>query len=297
MIPVAGALAGSLGLYLVFTAVVLGWRGLGSSSRAGRHGWRDRARQWLVQAGLSGVGPSQFAGAVATLFVLTTLAVTLVFGALAPALAAGAFAATYPVVAYRARRRRRVRLAAECWPRLIEEMALLAGSVGRSLPQALLDVGRRAPIEMRGAFDAARREWHLTTDFERTVAVLKAELADPTADAACETLLVAHELGGSDVARRLEALAADRAGDVAVRRDAEAAQAGVRFARRFVLLVPLGMALVGLSIGDGRAAYATAGGQVLASVGVGLVAVCWVWSGRIMALPEEQRVFAAEPGP
>jgi hypothetical protein len=33
-------------------------------------------------------------------------------------------------------------------------------------------------------------------------------------------------------------------------------QAGVRFARRFVLLVPLGVALVGLSVGNGRAAYA-----------------------------------------
>ena len=101
------------------------------------------------------------------------------------------------------------------------------------------------PSALRPAFAAAQREWLLSTDFARTVAVLKAGLADPTADAACETLLVAHEVGGADLDRRLRALADDRTLDVQGRKDARSRQAGVRFARRFVLLVPLGMAMVG----------------------------------------------------
>ena len=101
---------------------------------------------------------------------------------------------------------------------------------GRSIPQALLDVGRRGPEELRPAFDAARREWLISTDFERTVNVIKARLADPTADAACETLLIAHELGGSDLDKRLEALIEDRILDTQGRKDARAKQAGVRFA-------------------------------------------------------------------
>ena len=75
--------------------------------------------------------------------------------------------------------------------------------------------------------------------------MLRAHLADPTADAACETLLVAHEVGGTDLAHRLEALAEDRRQDALGRKDARAKQAGVRFARRFVLVVPVGMALAG----------------------------------------------------
>ena len=67
--------------------------------------------------------------------------------------------------------------------------------------------------------------------------------------------------------------------------------AGVRFARRFVLLVPLGMALVGMSIGNGRAAYATPWGQTMVVVGIASVVACWVWAGRLLRLPEEQRVF------
>jgi len=121
--------------------------------------------------------------------------------------------------------------------------------------------------------------------------VLKEHMADPTADATCETLLVAHELGGTDLDLRLRALIEDRTQDVQGRKDARAKQAGVRFARRFVLVVPLGMAVAGMSVGNGRAAYATPTGQVAVVVGIALVVACWLWAGRIMAIPEEERVF------
>jgi tight adherence protein B len=65
----------------------------------------------------------------------------------------------------------------------------------------------------------------------------------------------------------------------------------VRFARRFVLLVPLGLALAGLTIGTGRRAYETAGGQIAVVVGLSAVVACWIWSGRLMRLPVEPRVF------
>jgi tight adherence protein B len=103
---------------------------------------------------------------------------------------------------------------------------------------------------------------------------------------------VAHEVGGSDVDRRLAALVDDRVQDLQGRKDAQAKQAGVRFARRFVLIVPVGMALAGLSIGTGRAAYQTFLGQVLVAGGLAVVVACWLWAGRLMLLPEEERVFS-----
>ena len=214
-----------------------------------------------------------------------------VFGGPMPALALALLLGASPVASFRVRRDQRRAAAQEAWPRLVEEIRILTSSLGRSVPQALFEAGRRAPAELRPAFEAAHREWLLTTDFERTVRTLKAGLADPTADAACETLLVAHEVGGTDLDRRLEALVEDRILDVQGRKDARAKQAGVRFARRFVLLVPCGMALVGMSIGTGRAAYATPWGQSMVVLGIAAVAVCWVWAGRLLALPEEERVF------
>jgi tight adherence protein B len=199
--------------------------------------------------------------------------------------------AALPVTAYRARRERRREEARSAWPRIIEEIRVLTGSVGLPIPQALFEAGRRSPEDLHHAFAAAEREWLVSTDFGRTLAGLRERLADPGADAICETLLVAYEVGGPNLDRRLAALAEDRVQELQGRKDAQARQAGVRFARRFVLLVPLGMALAGLSIGTGRAAYETPIGQVTVAAGVVATLACWLWAGRLMRLPETERVF------
>ena len=287
------SVAAAYGVFLIYTAVAFGWRGVGIGPRATarRFSARDHAQAWLAQAGLADVRVSQVAAVAGLLFLATGAAAFALFGGALPSLIAGAFAATFPLASLRSRRERRRWDAREAWPRMIEEMRLLTGSLGRSVPQALFDVGRRSPEEMRPAFRAAQREWMISTDFPRTVTVLKAGLADATADVVCETLLVAYEVGGTDLDRRLAALAEDRVQDLQGRKTARSKQAGVKFARRFVLLVPLGMALAGLTIGTGRRAYETTGGQLAVAFGLAMVAVCWVWAGRLMKLPEEERVF------
>jgi tight adherence protein B len=287
------ALAAAYGVFLLYTRVAFGWTGLGPGPGGGRRAGRRRRalRSWLVQAGLGDVRPVEVAAVSGTLFaVAAALAWSLFGGAVAPT-AAGLGAACAPLASARARRQHRLATAREAWPRMLEEVRVLVVSAGRSIPQALFETGRSAPAELRPAFAAAEREWLLTTDFGRTVAVLKDHLADATADAACETLLVAHEVGGTDVDRRLTALIEDRTMDLQGRKDAASKLAGVRFARRFVLAVPVGMALCGLTIGDGRAAYRTGTGQAAIAVAVALIVVLWVWAGRLMRLPDEERVF------
>jgi tight adherence protein B len=293
------AAAAGLGMFLLYTAVAFGWRGLGlgpaPTGPPVRPPLRARRADWLTQAGLENVKAGEFTAVMALFFAGGALLAWAVFGGPLPALISGGFAATFPLATYRGRRDRRRADACDAWPRLIEELRVLTGSLGRSIPQALFEVGSRGPEQMRGAFAAAEREWLMTTDFERTVAVLKSRLADATADATCETLLVAHEVGGSDLDRRLAALAEDRIQDVQGRKDARAGQAGVRFARKFVLIVPAGMALAGMSIGAGRAAYRTPLGQLAVVAGLLSIVVCWLWAGRLLRLPEERRVFRPRP--
>ena len=292
MTAVAVAAIGAYGVYLLYTSIAFGWRGLGLTPRRPKVlPRRKHLAEWLSQAGLDGIRPGEFLTVMGVLFATGGVLTYALFGGVVPAFLAACFAATAPVVSHRTRREQIRAEAREAWPRLIEEMRIQTNSLGRSIPQALFDVGKRAPKELRPAFAAAERAWLISTDFDRTVAVLKDRLADPTADAACETLLVAHEVGGSDIDRRLAALAEDRVQDLDGRKDARAKQAGVRFARRFVLVVPAGMALAGLSIGTGRAAYQTPLGQVLVVAGVAVVVVCWMWAGRLLRLPAEERVF------
>lgn len=280
------ALAGAYGVHLLYTSLAFGWRGVGPGPRLARAS--VRRLDWRAHGELVGTATAlgSLGAAVGWMF----------FGGVLPPLAAGAAASSMPALAERNGRARRRVAAREAWPRLLEELRIKTTTLGRSIPQALLEVGRGAPAELQPAFEVARREWLLSTDFERTLDALRAELGDATADAVCETLLVAHQIGGGDVDRCLTALIEDRVLDLQGRKDADSRQAGARFARSFTIVVPLGMALIGMSIGQGRSAYGSPLAQVLVLAAIGLMALCWVWAGRMMRLPDEQRVFLGAGG-
>lgn len=289
MIALVATLA-TLGTYFVFSELALGKRGFSRARRS--QSVRSNPTNWLAQAGIGDVRPIEFLLAEFVVFVSVGFLIWLVFGAVFPAVVAAMFSALAPVAVYRERRRRLRDMARDAWPYIIEEIRLQTGALGRSIPVALLDAGRKAPTEpMRKAFEEANRTWLLSTSFQRATDVLKDMLADPTADVVVETLLVAHEIGGSDIEGRLSSLVEDRRIDLRNRHEARSRQAGVRFARWFVLGVPAGMALVGLAIGEGRDAYASGGGQIAVVAGIALTGACWLWANRIMALPEPQRVF------
>lgn len=291
MTAVLGAVVAATGVYLLYTAVAFGWRRIGSGRSGERVALRRRVDEWLAQAGLADVAPRQFLTAVGVLGLVGAVVAYLVFGGAVPVAAGALVAGLLPIATYRSRRSRLIEDARQAWPRLIEEIRLQTGGLGRSIPQAIFEVGRGAPESMRDAFGRAEQSWLVSTDLGRALDVLKARLADPTADMVCETLLVAHEVGSGQLDQHLRALAEDRALELEGRRDALAKQAGARFARRFVLFVPLGMAFAGLSIGDGRAAYETPAGQLAVATGLVALIACWIWAGRIMRLPEPERVF------
>ena len=293
MLALALSLLGGLGTYYLYTSVAFRWTSLlivpaKSDKRTSKD---PAARDWLKQAGLADTALPQLVGSMLSLFILGYLAGFVVFAGPLPGTIVGLFATTAPLAAVRRQGRVRKARAHEAWPRMLEEMRILTGSLGRSIPQALFEVGNNAPAELQSAFRSAHREWLISTDFSRTVAQLKAALADATADAALETLLVAHEIGGTDLDTRLATLAENRAADAHGRKDAVAKQAGARFARWFVLIVPLGMALAGMSIGNGRQAYGTFTGQLIVVMALAMIIGCWVWASTIMRLPDEQRVL------
>lgn len=245
---------------------------------------------WMQRSGLEAVTPTQFLAASAGMGLIGLLATTAVLGPGVPSAAAAVAVACVPTGYWRRRHIAAREATRDCWPRLIEELRVLVGSAGRSIPQALIEVGTRGPKELQPAFAAAQREWALTTDFASMIAVLKERLGDPCADATCETLLTAYEVGGP-VDSRLAELADDRRADLRERREADARQSGARLARWFVIIVPAGMAFAGWNLGEGSDSFSSAAGQIAGSAAVALIAICWWWAGRIMVLPTEKRVF------
>lgn len=291
MIPLLLAIVAGYGVHLAYSAFAFGWDGVRPGPTVPTEK-RDHAAETMSSLGL---GSLDFRALIAAMAVLMLIGFTfglLLFGAPLPALIIAVFASTTPIGMARLRHERTTARAHQAWPSIIEEIKLLTGTLGRSIPQATFEVGLRNQDGLGPAFEAAHREWTISTDFGRSLEVLKAELGHNTADVVAETLLTAHELGGGEVGNRLGALAQDRMIDQQHRRDAAARQAGVKFARWFTLIVPIGMALAGLSIGDGRESYSTPTGQVIVVIALLLVIGCWIWAGRVLRLPTEDRVFS-----
>jgi tight adherence protein B len=150
MIALVLAVVAGYGVHLSTSAILLRWRGLGPGPRPARS-LRSRLdlssalQNWLAQAGLGEVAPAEFLAVLGVLFVAGVLGGALLFGGVLPALFLGGFAASAPVAGYRSRRARNQARNRDAWPRLIDEMRILTGSAGRSIPQALFEVGASAP--------------------------------------------------------------------------------------------------------------------------------------------------------
>lgn len=276
-------IAGSAGVWLLATnrhTIDRGERQFAGAVGRLRSLWSG-VRPPTIRASLSGIAAAAVGG----------VAAWVLFGSLLASTVAAALSAGVPAGNAASRRKRRVQTARQAWPRMLAEIRVQIANRGRSIPAALFAAGTHAPLPMRAGFSSAARNWAFGTDFEASLRTLKAALRDPIADAVCETLLAAHQIGGVDLDARLRALAQAAQAEAAAREDARAKQAGARFARIFVLVVPAVMAFIGLSVGRGRAAYQMPNGQLLVALSLLAMAGCWLWAGRIMAIPQRRRVF------
>src|SRR3546814_16128855 len=111
------AVMAAAGVYLVFTALALGWRDLAPAPSLARERRKAVRRDRLVQAGLAGIPVRDLAAVIVALVMVGALAGSAVFGGIVPALALGGFAGLFPRTASpkRAGAARRPRV--DAWPR------------------------------------------------------------------------------------------------------------------------------------------------------------------------------------
>src|SRR2546421_2164503 len=119
------AMAAAYGAFLIYTYIVLGWRGIGPGTSVGTRekGRRQSLSDWLRQTGIESE-PRGLIAVVVTLFVIGAAFAYALFDGPLPAVAAGLFAATFPLASARTRRDRRRARARDAWPPLIAEVRL-----------------------------------------------------------------------------------------------------------------------------------------------------------------------------
>lgn len=200
----------------------------------------------------------------------------------------GAAAPTIAVV-WRADLRRRSTRAV--WPDVVDHLVAAVRS-GLSLPDALASLATSGPPVIRAEFDDFAREYRATGNFGHCIDRLTFRLGDATADRLLETLRMAREVGGSELASVLVGLGRYLRSEAAVRAELEARQGWVMNAARLGAVAP--WIVLGLLATRREAveAYNTPLGIGILASGAVLTFVAYRVMRAIARLPEERRWFA-----
>jgi tight adherence protein B len=266
----------------------------GRAPASRRPGIALRASALLEEAGVASLRPLHIlalttgAGILAAAVVLglsSTKAVALVFGL---------FGASIPWVLLRRRVLQRQKERRELWPYVIDDL----GSgirAGLSLPEAVAGVAERGPEPLRPAFATFASEYRLSGSFATSLARLGDELADPVADRVIEALLLARDVGGTDVGRLMRGLGQALREDARSRGEIEAKQTWTVNGARLAVAAPWVVLLLLATHGGSIRVYDKPGGMVVLGVGAALSVLAYALMRRIGRLPSERRAVSVAP--
>ncbi len=185
----------------------------------------------------------------------------------------------------------RERALRQAWPGIVDHLRSAVRS-GASVGEAVILVTPRVPREFHLAFSSFCRELEAGTRVDSALAMLKANLAHPVADRIIESLRMAHEVGGRELPRVLEALQSSVRADISLREDAIAKQSWIRAASRLGVAAPWLVLLVLSGRQETIEAYQSLSGNLIILLGALLSAVAFRVMSRLGVLPEEGRWFA-----
>jgi tight adherence protein B len=290
-----GALLGlSFGLGLLLVVWTLTGSGPPAAPQAARESLAQRTRRRaddaLAAAGVARLGLAGLAGCCLAAGSLAFVVAAGVSRSSVLAVTFGAMATYAPVAVVRSRRHRRQEALRAAWPDVVDD--LTSGvRAGLALPEALIQLGRRGPVELRPAFEQFALDYRAGGRFGESLDRLKASLADPVGDRVVETLRMAREVGGNDLGRLLRTLSQFLREDARTRGELEARQAWTVNGARLAVGAP--WVLLALLATRPQAVAAYDSGAGLAVLGCGAVAcvLAYRMMMRIGRLPTEERVL------
>ena len=250
----------------------------------------DRLRDELVQAGYESTGPRVLVSACLIALVLVTLLVYATTQVLPVALCFGAMAGYAPLALVRMRARRRRASLRDLWPDAVDNIAS-GVRAGLALPEALAQLGRRGPEELRPAFRAFAEDYRGTGRFHDSLDRLKTRLSDPVGDRLVESLRIAREVGGSDLGRLLRTLSAFLREDSRTRAELETRQGWTVNAARLAVAAPWIVLAMLSTRPESIQAYRTGTGVMVLLFGAGVSLAAYRIMLRLGRLPEDERVL------
>ncbi len=226
--------------------------------------------------------PKQALAATA-LFGIGLLMGGVIFGSLVIAVPFACLLATTPTLIRGAKRRRSANAITQAWPDAIDHLSS-AIRAGLNLAESLTAIGLRGPIPLRPYFIALGNDLAASTSLESALIRFSVECADPIADQLVETVLIAHEVGGSEIGRLLRTFSQFLRLELQTRDEIRVRQGWVVNGARIAAAAPwILLALLSLRR-ESVATYQSAGGIFIILVGAVLTVVAYLWMRRLSHL-------------
>lgn len=244
----------------------------------------------LLRAGVERVSARGLLASCAGTGLVVLLLGFVLTGSAPIALCFALFGGFLPFSVVRWRAAKRTASLRELWPDVVDHLRS-AIRAGLSLPEALIQLGEKGPVELRPAFRAFAADYRAGGRFDDALNRLKDRLADPVADRIVEALRMTREVGGSDLGRLLGTLSEFLRDAARTRSELEARQSWTINAARLAVAAPWFVLLLLSTRPEAVRAYNTAGGVVVLLGGLVVSVACYRVMLRIGALPEDERVL------
>jgi len=189
------------------------------------------------------------------------------------------------------RREERARLILqELWPEILDH--IISGlQSGLSLADTLVALSIRGPIKSRSIFKVFAESLRNGSDFSTSIAELKNQFKDGTADQVCEVLDFARTAGSRDTSLTLRTLSNFIRNDLALRAEITAKHSWVRNSAALAAVAPWILLLLLASQPNTVSAYASGSGFLVLILGAILTIVAYIWMERVGKIREIPRIF------
>lgn len=277
-----------LGLLAIWWSM---WEQEETAPRRGRIArWMDDLRDDLIKVGLDTVPPAAVPALSAGLGLVVAAVLWAVSSAVVPSFAIGLVTTALPVLVLRSAAKRRTTAMREVWPEAVDHINS-AIRAGLSLPEALVQLSRKGPEELRPAFTEFALDYQASGDFAACLDRLKIRLADPVGDRIVEALRITRDVGGTDLGALLRTLSSFLREDSRTRAELEARQSWTVNAARLALAAPWIVLALMSTRPEAAQAYDSAAGILMIIVGGALSLVAYRVMLLIAQLPQDERVL------
>lgn len=254
-----------------------------------RSPFMSRLDERAIEAGFPGLTAPRLLAGLAAAALFSFVFATGLTSSTAIGIAGAVLGSTIPLSFLRARSQRRRRLFRDAWP---DALASLIASVraGVSLPESCSVLAERGPAELKAGFQAFVSTYRSTGSFPNGINSLTRALADPIADRVGASLLLAHEVGGSDLVRVLRTTSDFVLEDARIRKEIEARWSWTVAAARVASAAPWVVLIMMATRPEAASAYDSPTGMLVIAGGGIATFVGYRMMLRAARLPEERRL-------